>query len=150
VTETFLYLNKIFSIISPYYIIISRKNQALLSFFKVRVVINNKEIYELASNKPIIIEVKENNPKIVITDGFHFTRPVKLTYKEPSFYKFNVVCIIDDMQLFGGVLMLFLSYLIGFYTGNFVLKVLSFIPVILFLFAFYFNRRTFIKIVQHD
>ena len=121
----------------------------MLSFFKVRIIVNNKEIYQLDSSKPVIIEVKENYPKIVVTDGFHFTKPVKLTFKEPSYYNFQVACIIDDFQLLGGTLMLFLFYLVGFFTGNLVLKILSFIPVLLFLFAYYFNRRTFIKIVQH-
>jgi len=113
-------------------------------------VVNNKEIYELEINKPVIIEVKQNNPKIVVTDGFHFTRPIELQYKEPSYYKFQVVCIIDDLQLAGGIMMLFLFYLLGFYTGNLVLKILSFIPVLFFVVAYYFNRRTFIKITQHQ
>jgi hypothetical protein len=111
--------------------------------------VNNKEIYQLESNKPVIIEIKENYPKVVVTDGFHFTKPVELIYQEPSYYNFQVACIIDDLQLAGGSIFLVLFYLLGFFTGIFIFKALSFIPLICFLLVFYFNRRTFIKIKQN-
>jgi hypothetical protein len=112
------------------------------------VIVNNKEIYPLLSNKPVVIEVKENYPRIVVTDGFHFTRPVELTYKVPSYYRFKVACTIDDLQLLGGSFFLIFLYLLGFFTGFFILKLLSFVPVICFLAVYYLNRRSFIKIVQ--
>jgi len=111
--------------------------------------VNNKEIYQLETNKPVIIEVKENYPKVVVTDGFHFTKPVELSYREPSYYNFQVACVIDDMQLLGGTFFLVLFYLLGFFTGIFILKAMSFIPIALFLLIFYFNRRSFIKIKQN-
>ncbi|MBS1920342.1 MAG: hypothetical protein JST17_08820 [Bacteroidetes bacterium] len=64
----------------PYHIVISRKNQVLLSFLKIRVVVNGNMIYPLIKNQPLVISVKENHPKIVITDGFHHTKPLELVY----------------------------------------------------------------------
>jgi hypothetical protein len=54
----------------PYHIVITRKNQVLLSFLKIRVVVNGKDIYPLLNNRPVVITVQENHPKIVVTDGF--------------------------------------------------------------------------------
>jgi hypothetical protein len=114
----------------------------------VSVIVNNKEIYPLLSDKPVVIEVKENKPRIVVTDGFHFTRPVELIYKVPSYYRFKVACTIDDLQLLGGSFFLIFLYMLGFFTGFFILKLLSFLPVICFLAVYYLNRRSFIKIIQ--
>lgn len=119
----------------------------LLSFLKVRVIVNNKEIYPLADTRPIIIPVDTSNPKVVVTDGYHCSRPLELVYQEPSYYKFSVVCAIDDLQLACGSFMLVLFYLAGFATDLFFLKLISFVPILIFLFLYYINRRRFIRLV---
>ena len=131
---------------APYYIVIKRTNQFLLSLGKVRVIVNDKEIYSLLNDQPVIIAVDINYPKIVITDGFHFTKPLELVYEEPSYYRFNVTCAISDLQLLGGAFFLAVFYLLGFLTGVFILKLASFTPIILFLFFYYINRKEFIRI----
>ena len=120
----------------------------LLSILNVRVIVNNKEIYPLNNTEPVIIEVKDNHSRIVVTDGFHFTRPIDLTYKQPSYYHFKVVCSIDDMQLLGNAFVLIVFYLLGFFTDTFVLKLLSFLPIFYLLFAYYIDRNSFIQIKQ--
>ena len=114
----------------------------------VRVIVNNKEIYPLNNTEPVVIEVQENHPKVVVTDGYHFTKPVDLTYKQPSYYHFKVVCAIDDMQLLGNFFILVLFYLLGFFTGVFILKLLSFLPIVYLLFDYYIDRHSFIQIRQ--
>jgi hypothetical protein len=114
----------------------------------VRVIVNNKEIYPLPNEDPVVIEVYDSHPRIVVTDGFHFTKPIDLTYKQPSYYHFKVVCSIDDLQLLGNVFVLIVFYLLGFFTGSFVLKLLSFLPIFYLLFAYYIDRKSFIQIRQ--
>lgn len=133
---------------APYYIIITRKNQVLLSFLKIRVIINNKEIYPLLDCEPVVIPLENDNPKIVVTDGFHFTKPLELAFKQPSYFNFDVVCAIDDMQLLTAFIMLVVFYLLGFFTNFLPLKILSFMPIAWFLFYFYINRKDFIRIVK--
>lgn len=111
-------------------------------------IVNNKEIYPLNNTEPVIIEVKDNHSRIVVTDGFHFTRPIDLTYKQPSYYHFKVVCSIDDLQLLGNAFVLIVFYLLGFFTDTFVLKLLSFLPILYLLFAYYIDRNSFIQIKQ--
>jgi len=114
----------------------------------VRVIVNNKEIYPLPNEDPVIIEVHDKHSKIVVTDGFHFTKPIDLDYKQPSYYHFKVVCSIDDLQLLGNVFVLIVFYLLGFFTGSFVLKLLSFLPIFYLLFAYYIDRNSFIQLRQ--
>lgn len=108
---------------------------------------NGKEIYPLLTTKPVVIPVAENNPRIVVTDGYHFTTPLKLVYKDLPTYCFNVVCAISDWQLAAGFLLLSVFYLSGIYTGILVLKVFSFMPVIYLLFFYYLNRKEFIRLI---
>ena len=118
----------------------------LLSFLKIRAVINGTEIYPLTSDRPVTITVDENNPKVVVTDGYHFTKPMELVYHHLDTYYFKVICVIDDVQLIAGFTLLAVLYLLGFYTGVFVIKLFSFAPVVYFLFYYYINRKDFIQI----
>lgn len=114
----------------------------------VRVIVNNKEIYPLTGENRVVIEVKGDHPEIVITDGYHFTKPIELTYNGPGYYHFKVVCTIDDMQLAGNFFILALFYLLGFLTNVFILKLISFLPLFYLLFAYYADRKSFLRIQQ--
>jgi hypothetical protein len=127
--------------------VIRRTNQVLLSFLKIRVIVNNTDIYPLQNDQPVVIPVDINYPRIVVTDGFHFTKPLELVYEEPSYYRFDVSCAINDLQLLAGGFFLVLFYLLGFLTGFFILKLISFVPIVLFLFFYYINRKEFIRII---
>lgn len=88
-----------------------------------------------------------NNPRIVITDGYHITTPLKLVYREVNIYCFKVDCAISDQQLIAGAVVLAAFFTGGFVTGMLVLKVFSFIPLIYLVFFYYLNRKEFIRLV---
>ena len=108
--------------------------------------VNGTEIYPLPDSTPVMITVNTNNPKVVVTDGFHFTKPVELVYHHLNTYYFKVICAIDDLQLIAGSVLLITLYLLGFATGIFILKLASFLPLLYFLFLYYINRKEFIQI----
>ena len=130
---------------ASYYIIIARKNQVLLSFLNIRVIVNNKEIYPLLTTQPVIIPVEKDQLSIVITDGFHFTRPLRLTYDQPGYFNFEVTCIVEDLQLPGGSLLLVICFLLALFTGFLVLKILSFFLLSGFCFSTMLTGRIFYK-----
>ena len=119
----------------------------LLSFLKIRAVVNGKQIYPLVDTKPVVIPVSENNPRIVVTDGYHITKPLKLVYKDLHIYCFKVSCAISDLQLYIGFGVLAALYLSGMFTGIIVLKVFSFLPLIYLLAFYYLNRKDFLRLV---
>ncbi len=119
----------------------------LLSFLKLRAVVNGLSIYPLPDSKPVVIPVEENNPKLVITDGYHYTRPLKLVFGDFPACCFKIVCAINDWQLASGFTLLAALYLGGLYTGLLVLKVLSFLPLVYLLLFYYLNRNDFLKLV---
>lgn len=117
-----------------------------MNLLNVRAIVNGKEIFPLPVNKKIVIQVHENNPKVVVTDGYHFAKPLELVYHHLHVYYFKVVCAIDNLQLLSGFTLLVFLYLSGFYFGFFILKLASFAPLLYFLFIYYVNRKDFIQI----
>ena len=134
--------------VAPYYIIITRKKQLLLSFLDIRVVVNNSDIYPLLDTEPVVIPLEKDKPRIVVTDGFHFTKPMELNFKQPAYFNFNVVCAIDDFQLLAALLILAIFFMLGYLTVFFILKFIRFTPILWVLFYYYFNRKNFIRIVS--
>ncbi|MEO7923184.1 MAG: hypothetical protein ABIR30_05855 [Chitinophagaceae bacterium] len=114
---------------------------------KIRVIVDGKQIYPLLTTKPVVIPVQQNNPRIVVTDGYHITRPLKLVYNDLHTYCFKVSCAISDRQLLAGFIVLAGLYLGGIFTGMLVMKVFSFIPLLYLLLFYYINRKEFIKLV---
>jgi hypothetical protein len=125
---------------------VTRKKQVLLSFLNIRIIINGKEIYPVRHGQRIMITLDENNPKLVVTDGYHFTKPLELIYHHLDTYYFKIVCAIDNTQLVAGFSLLAFCYLLGFATGILALKIASLFPVLYFLFLYYINRNDFIQI----
>jgi hypothetical protein len=112
----------------------------------MRAIVNGTTIFPLPVNQRVIIPVEKNNPKVVISDGYHYTKPLELVYHKAPVYYFKVVCAIDDTQLLFGFILMATLYLVGFGTGFFLVKLLSFFPIFYFPFLYYFNRKEFIQI----
>ena len=87
-----------------------------------------------------------NPSKLVVTDGFHITQPIELTFspKHTRFYK--IVCAIEDDQLFVGLIIVGLLYAMGATSGMIFLQLLSSVPLFYFFFLYYINRKEFIKL----
>jgi hypothetical protein len=123
-----------------------QKNQFLLRFLKLRVVVNGNYIYSLAKNKPVVIDMPTNPSKLVVTDGFHITKPIELTYSPKHTRFFKIACAIEDDQLLVGLIIIGLLYAMGATSGMVLLQLLSMAPVFYFLFLYYINRKEFIQL----
>lgn len=127
--------------------VITRKSQVMLNFLDIRVVINEKEIYPLQKEKPVVVQVARTNTVIVATDGFHFT-PRLLVGTEPGVIQYlHVACTIDDNLFFSGFLFTVLALLLGIISDFLPGKILCFLPVAYLLYAFYLRRKYFLKVI---
>ena len=133
---------------SRYYIIFRLKHQAILSFLNVRVVVNNRDIYPLPWNQPVVVALDEENPEVVLTDGFHYSRPRQLHFDGPGYFNFEVVTPLSDWRIFKGGVVLSLFYIWATLTGFLLLKIASFLPIIVLLIHYYLNRRNFLQLKQ--
>ena len=107
---------------------------------------NGAYIYSLVKNQPIVIDLPTNPSKVVVTDGFHITKPIELLYTQKRTHYFNIVCAIDDDQLWVGFIIIGLLYAMGATSGMIFLQLLSIVPVFYFLFLYYINRKEFIQL----
>jgi hypothetical protein len=116
-----------------------------MRFLKVRVVVNDAQIYYLDNGMPVVIPITKNGSKLVASDGFHHTEPLQLNYQKKQTFYFNVGCIIDDDQLVAGTVILAVIYAMGFTSDILFMKMLSFVPVLYFLYLYYVNRKAFLR-----
>ena len=125
---------------------VTRESQFLINFLNIRVIVNGKDIYTLIPKKPVLISLANSNAKLVATDGFHYTKTVELTFPFPQTYRVKVECAIDNNLLITGVVLLVIFALVGLVSDLALFRLLSFVPILYFLFLYYINRREFIKI----
>jgi hypothetical protein len=121
-----------------------------LNFLKLRVIINGKKIYQLDKKGTVAIALTENRPNIVVTDGFHYTKPVEVIFKHMNVYYLQIVCAINDDQLLAAIIIMVLSGAVGIISGILVMKLVAFLPILYFLYLYYINRKEFIKIKPAD
>ena len=125
---------------------ITREIQFLINFLNIRVIVNGNDIYTLVPQKPVLVSLDKNNAKLVATDGFHYTKTLDLTFPFPQTYQVKVECAIDNNLLITGVVLLVIFALVGLVSDLVFLRVLSFVPILYFLFLYYINRREFLQI----
>ena len=123
-----------------------QKNQLLLRFLKLKVVVNDNYIYSLVKNQPVVIDMPTNPSRIVVTDGFHITNPIYMAHTPVSTKFYQAACVIDDDQLLVGFVITILVYFMGATSDTFLLQLISMAPIIYFLFLYYINRKEFIQL----
>ncbi len=117
----------------------------MLQFLKLRLVVNGMHIYHLRKNKPILVTMPTNPSRIVVTDGFHITRPLELRYRQQVAH-FDIACAVNNDVLVGGAIFMLMFFAMGATSGVFVLQLFSLLPVIMLLFVYYIKRQAFIQI----
>ena len=118
----------------------------LLRFLKIRVIVDGMVIYPLERGKPIVVSLKAARPRIVVTDGYHYTKPLELALQNLHVHYYKVVCTIEDDQLIFGVILLVLFYFAGLTSDLLFLKILSFMPIVYFLLIYYRDRASFLQL----
>lgn len=93
-----------------------------------------------------MIHLPENPSKVVVTDGYHITPPVKIPYIKKERHYYIVACTIENDALIGGAIFMLLLFTMGESSGVVFLQILSFLPIAYILFQYYLKRKDFIKI----
>ena len=106
-------------------------------------------IYSLQKGRPIVVTMPTNPARIVVTDGFHITGPVQISYSPQQKYYFTIACIIENDVLIGGGVLMTLLFFMGFTSGLIFLQLLSMVPIFYLLFLYYIKRKEFIQIRRY-
>ena len=121
----------------------------LLRFLKLRLVVNGMHIYSLQKGRPIVVTMPTNPARIVVTDGYHITGPVQITYSPQQKHYFTIACVIENDVLIGGGIFMTLLFFMGLSSGLLILQLLSMSPIIYLLFLYYVKRKKFIQIRRY-
>ena len=125
------------------------KKQLLLRFLKIYAVVNDDEVYYLEKDRPLVISM-EDASKIVASDGFHLSNSLRLGHQKKEVLYLRIQCIMDDDQLVASLILLAMSYAIGLGLDMLFMKLLSFVPILIFLYLYYVNRQKFLMIRTID
>lgn len=104
------------------------------------------QIYSLMQNRPVVINLQTAPSKLVVTDGFHITAPVQVTYSSKRTHYFAIVCIVENDVLVGGAIAMVMLFFMGLSSGFIFLQMLSISPIFYLLFLYYIRRKEFIQI----
>lgn len=112
---------------------------------KLRVVVNESDIYELKEKQPLVITGKPPFTRMVVTNGFHSSRPVKINYRE-GYRLYEVESAVDNVQLLTGLFMSMLFFFIYIFSGLRFFMLFANIPILIMLYLIYMKRHDFIRI----
>jgi hypothetical protein len=108
--------------------------------------VEGQQIYPVEEGRETVIRLPKNNSHIVVTDGFHISKPLELVYHHIHTYYLHVDCAVSNVQLFYGSFLMLLFFALGFFTGNSVLQLMSFFPIAYLIYIYYINRNDFIQL----
>jgi hypothetical protein len=126
--------------------VITRKGSVLLDRFPLRVIVNGSAIYELQKGQQLAIALPANYPHIAVTNGFHYMEPLQIKYNHKRTLYIAITCTIDNDKLLAGCILTTLFFLAGLTSGIVFIRVISFLPILYFLYAYYLNRNSFIQL----
>lgn len=129
-----------------YHVVIVKKPQLMLRLSRISVILDGKDIYPLESGHKVLIDIDHNNPVLVVTDGYHISKPLELVYHHLNTYYFRVECGMDDGQLISGLSISLLFFLTGLLTHWVIFPLLSLGPIFYILFLYYILRKDFLSL----
>lgn len=112
----------------------------------MRVVLNGTTLYQLEPGKTLVIPLERNDARLVITDGFHISRPAKLHFTDADMAFFHVGCSLPDRVLVAGALVSVLFFALGGVTAQLVFKVFGALPPVYAILSFFLDRQGFIRL----
>jgi hypothetical protein len=117
-----------------------------LRLLKLRVIVNEHDIYELREREPLVILCKDGEVvNIIVTNGFHFSRKIKMRYNTANHF-FEVESFIDNIQLLTAAVLTLIFFGVYIFSGVKLFMLFANLPLLIMLFIFYWKRKEFIQV----
>lgn len=115
----------------------------------VRVVVNDRDIYPLKEKQPVAITVSSNPVKIMVTNGFHYSKPVLLNTYMQDKYALQADCLLDDLRLGYGFFLMLLLFGMYWITSMRIFQIAANLPILYMLYLVYFRKKDFLFLGQY-
>lgn len=126
-----------------------RKRRFIMRLLPVRVVVNDRDIYPLKEKQPVAITVSSNPVKIMVTNGFHYSKPVLLNTYMQDKYALQADCLLDDLRLGYGFFLMLLLFGMYWITSMRIFQIAANLPILYMLYLVYFRKKDFLFLGQY-
>ncbi len=106
--------------------------------------VNDNHIYQLHEQQPLVLDEHHLPLKLVAKNGFHFSKPRRITKTADAAILIGIGCKADNGTLWGGVLFSLLFFIIFFATGLYVVLALANLPLLYLVYKFFLMPKEFI------
>jgi hypothetical protein len=113
---------------------------------RIQIVLDGKDIYPMGNREELVIHVDHNNPVLVVTDGYHISRPLELVYHHLNTYYFRVECGMDDGQLIIAAIIAGFFTMMGLVTHLVIYPIIAMLPVIYTMVQYYIRKKDFLNL----
>lgn len=113
---------------------------------KLYVVIDDTRIYELKEGFPLLVECHQLPVKIIVKNGFHFSKPFHISKPYASPLYLDIGCEADNGRLWGAVLLSVLLFVLFMGTGLHIFLIIANAPLLFIIYKFYIRPKEFFTI----
>jgi len=117
----------------------------LLRLLKLRIVVNNHDIYECREKIPVVIAGNQPGTFFNVTNGYHTSRKL-LVKKESGITFYEIGSYIDNMQLITGVVLVLLFFMIYILSGIRLFMIAANLPLLVLFLLLFLRRADFIQV----
>ena len=127
-------------------IIILRQRQLLMRVLKLWVIIDDKNIYDLAEGAPLLISPGKLPVKIIAQNGYHSSRPFYINDNTGDPLYIKIGCNADNEQFWGCIILSLFFFMLFFITSFIFVLFIANIPLLFLVYQFFLKHKEFITI----
>ena len=113
---------------------------------KLYIVVNDTHLYQLKEQEPLVLDEHELPIKLVAKNGYHFSKPRRITRHTADSVLIGIGCEADNGRLWGGIIFSALFFTIFFLTGFYPLLLFANLPLVYLFYKFFLKPKEFITI----
>ena len=126
--------------------IVLRQRQLLMRFLTLWIVVDDKNMYDLVEEKPLLIEADYSLTKIVAQNGYHSSKPLYIKKDSDKPVCIEVGCKADNTKLWVSLILSFLLFVTFVITHFAIFLVLANVPFLFLMYRFFFKHEEFITV----
>jgi hypothetical protein len=130
--------------------IVLRQRQLLMRVLKLWIVVDDRNMYDLIEERPLMIEADYSLTKIVAQNGYHSSKPLYIKKNNDQPICIEVGCKANNTKLWVSLLLSFLLFATFVITHFAVFLVLANVPFLFLMYCFFFKHEEFITIGVMD
>jgi hypothetical protein len=120
---------------------IIRQRHWLLRLMGMRAVVNNHHLYELAEAAPVAIPFADAAVTLMVTNGFHASEPLQLTFEPGSTYFFQVNALVNNTGLAFILLASLAFFALYVLNGSGLLLIAANLPILALVWIFFLQPK---------